>query len=191
MISLKKLSLSAVIFLGLAACFNVMAADSIKADDFVEEASAKGLAEIESSKLALEKSQSAEVRKFAQSMIDDHTKANEELARIASAKKLKISKDPELMNKAKALILKQRDGESFDEAYANHQVMAHEQSIELFQRATTLKDTELQTFAQKTLPKLQHHLQMARKLQSSTRISNKDADDRDQVRKQANVPVDR
>ena len=59
-------------FAGLA-----QAADKVSANDFAEEASAKGIAEIETSKLALEKGSHAEVKKFAQTMIDDHTRAND------------------------------------------------------------------------------------------------------------------
>src|SRR5690349_3203992 len=106
------------------------AADTIDADDFVEEASAKGIAEINDSKLALQKSSSAAVKAFAQKMIDDHTAANQELAAIAKRKNLDIADDAELMNKAKAFALKQREGESFDAAYAKGQVAAHEQTIE-------------------------------------------------------------
>lgn len=153
-----------------AICANVMADDVISAEDFVEEASAKGYAEIETGKLALEKSQTQEVRDFAQTMITDHGLANKELAVIAQKKNLDIADDTELLNKAKAFILKQRDGQSFDEAYANNQVMAHEQTIELFQKATRMNDAELKAFAQKTLPKLQHHLDMANQLVDDTSL---------------------
>lgn len=132
--------------------------------DFVEEASAKGIAEIESSRLALEKSSSTEVQKFARKMIDDHTAANGELAAIARGKDLKIADDAALMSKAKKFILTLRDGESFDVAYANNQVVAHEQAIELFRKATNAVDPEVKAFATKTLPKLEHHLLQARQL---------------------------
>ena len=151
-----------------AFCANVLADDVISAEDFVDEASAKGYAEIETGKLALEKSETQEVRDFAQTMITDHGLANKELAVIAQKKNLEVADDTELMNKAKAFILKQRDGQSFDEAYANNQVMAHEQTIELFQKATRMNDPELKAFAQKTLPKLQHHLDMANQLVDTT-----------------------
>ena len=62
--------------------------------------SAKGIAEIETSKLALEKSSHAEVKKFAQTMIDDHTRANDELKALAKKKNLEVSDDAELMSKA-------------------------------------------------------------------------------------------
>ncbi len=151
-------------FAGLA-----QAADKVSANDFAEEASAKGIAEIETSKLALEKGSHAEVKKFAQTMIDDHTRANDELKALAKQKNLEVSTDAELMSKAKAMILQVRDGENFDKAYANNQVVAHEQAIELYQKAAAGDDAEVSAWAKKTLPKLEHHLQMAKELQSKTR----------------------
>jgi len=138
------------------------------ASDFVDDASAKGIAEIEGGKLALEKGQSADVKKFAQQMIDDHTAANEKLKALAAAKKLDVADDAELMSKAKELILKLREGESFDKAYANNQVVAHEQTIELFRdQAEKGEDAELKAFAKTTLPKLEGHLKMAKDLSAA------------------------
>jgi putative membrane protein len=148
-----------------ALAHGVYAADSLSPADFVDEASAKGLAEVEGGKIALTKATSADVKTFAQTMIDDHGKANEKLATLAKEKKLDVSDHAALMDKAKALILKLRDGESFDEAYANNQVVAHEQTIELFRKeAASSKDADLQAFAKETLPKLEHHLKMAQDL---------------------------
>lgn len=167
----KLFSTAALVFAATGVCSTLHAAGSIDAEDFVEEASAKSLAEIETARTAIQKTESAVVREFAQAMIADHTKANQELKRLANAKKLDVADDAELMNQAKAFILKQRDGESFDEAYANNQVVAHEQSIELFKKAAMMKDAELKAFAQKTLPKLEHHLQMAQELAMATGAS--------------------
>lgn len=176
MTSMKKFFL-AVFLAGTIPGTALMAADKDKVDpkDFVEEASAKGLAEIETGQLALQKSQSPEVREFAQSMIEDHKKANQELAALAQKKNLKIAKDAELMNQAKALVLKQRDGESFDEAYANNQVAAHKQTLSLLQKAANSDDAEIKAFAQKTLPKLQHHLQKAVNLQAAVGAKDREA----------------
>lgn len=134
------------------------------AEDFVDDASAKGIAEIEAGKSALQKSHSQDVKTFAQMMIDDHTKANEKLKAIATQKKLEVASDAELMDKAKKMILDIRD-ESFDRSYANNQVKAHEQTIEIFKKeANDGKDAELKAFAKETLPKLEAHLQEAKKL---------------------------
>ena len=136
-------------------------------ENFVDEASAKGIAEIETAKMALDKGTSEDVKQFAQMMIDDHTKANQELAQLAQAKDLEMSDEATLMDKAKAMILKLRDGENFDEAYANNQVVAHEQTIEMYQDYVEGgENADLKQFAQKTLPKLEEHLKQAKDLQA-------------------------
>src|SRR5690606_32782605 len=109
--------------------FSLAANADVDAEEFVEEASAKGLAEIETARMALNKGTATQVKAFAQQMIDDHTAANKELAAIAKRKDMKIADDAELMKKTNAYIMKQRDGESYDEAYANNQVVAHAQTI--------------------------------------------------------------
>ncbi|QDD88838.1 DUF4142 domain-containing protein [Pseudomonas oryzihabitans] len=163
---LKKASSLSLAILFAAGVGLAQAADQLLPAQFVDDASAKGIAEIEAGKLALEKSQSQDIKSFAQQMIDDHTKANAQLKSLAQQKKLEVSSDAELMDKAKAMILQVRD-DSFDRSYANNQVVAHEQTIAIFRtEAETSKDAELKAFAQKTLPTLEHHLQEAKALQS-------------------------
>lgn len=71
-----------------------------------------------------------------------------------------------LTEKAKKMILEMRD-ESFDKAYANNQVKAHEDTVALFKKEAASSDNaELKAFAQQTLPTLEHHLDMAKKLQA-------------------------
>jgi putative membrane protein len=153
-----------------ALLFSVAANFALAADgeNFVDEASAKGMAEIETAKLALDKGTSQDVKTFAQKMIDDHTKANQQLAALAGQHDdLEMSDEATLMDKAKAMILKLRDGENFDQAYANNQVVAHEQTIELFREyARDGENAELKQFAESTLPTLEQHLQHAKELQS-------------------------
>lgn len=133
---------------------------------FVDTASAKGMAEIQTSQLALDKSQSDDVKSFAQTMITDHTAANQKLAAIATSLNLKTASEAEMMDKAKKMILQYRDG-SFDKAYTTNQVKAHQQTIKLFQdEIKTSQTPELTAFAKDTLPKLQEHLKMAKQLQA-------------------------
>ncbi|MDR6917235.1 putative membrane protein [Pseudomonas sp. 3296] len=142
-------------------------------NDFVDKAAAGGIAEIETSRLALEKSTSADVKAFANMMITDHSKANDELAALAKKHDIEVPDSTTLVKQAKEKILDMRD-ESFDAAYANNQVKAHEDTIELFKKeANTVTDdkvkgaTELKGFAQKMLPALEKHLEMAKKLQAA------------------------
>lgn len=134
---------------------------------FVETASEKGLAEIENGKLAVQKSQSADVREFAQMMINDHETANRELVELSNQLKLQPSDDAAMMDRVKKLILEYREG-SFDKAYANNQVSAHEETLELFQEQAQNADVPpLQDYAKKYLPKLEAHLEQAKKLQAA------------------------
>ncbi|QLL10642.1 DUF4142 domain-containing protein [Pseudomonas chlororaphis] len=143
-----------------------MAASS---SDFVEEAAQAGINEIESSKLALEKSTFADVKAFATQMISDHSKANQELLVLAKKLDIQVPDEASLTAKAKQMILEMRD-ESFDKAYADNQVVAHEKAVELFKKEVASSDKpELKAFAEETLPKLQDHLDMARHLQSKTK----------------------
>ena len=150
------------LLIGVAANLAVAA----QGENFVDEASAKGLAEIETAKLALDKGTSEDVKSFAQKMIDDHTMANQKLAEIAGQHDdLELSDEATLMDKAKAMILQLRDGENFDKAYANNQVVAHEQTIELFRDYIEQgENADLKAFAQSTLPKLEQHLGEAKAL---------------------------
>ena len=141
-------------------------------NDFVDKAAAGGIAEVETSRLALEKSASADVKKFANMMITDHSKANDELATIAKKNDIEVPDTTTLVKQAKEKLLDMRD-ESFDSAYANNQVKAHENTIELFKKqANTVTDdkvkgaTELKAFAQKMLPALEKHLAHAKELQA-------------------------
>lgn len=142
-------------------------------NDFVDNAAAGGIAEIETSRLALEKSSSADIKAFANMMITDHSKANDELAALAKKNDIEVPDETTLVKQAKEKILDMRD-ESFDAAYANNQVKAHEDTIKLFEKqANTVTDdkvkgaTELKGFAQKMLPALEKHLEMAKKLQAA------------------------
>ncbi|MBD8149933.1 DUF4142 domain-containing protein [Pseudomonas fluorescens] len=135
-------------------------------NDFVENAAQGGITEVEAGKLALEKSGSADVKTFAQHMITDHTKANQELMALAKKLDIEVPDDAALTDKAKKAILEMRD-ESFDKAYANNQVAAHEKTFELFKKEASSSDNaELKAFATKTLPTLEAHLEKAKALQS-------------------------
>jgi putative membrane protein len=147
------------------ATLSSMAMAAMSGADFVDEASALGRAEIEGATVALSKTTSTNVKEFAQKMLDDHGQANEELTKIATKKNLKVASEADLMNKVKGMALKLRSGESFDEAYANNQIVAHEQTIALFRKALReVDDPDLKAFAKAKLPTLEQHLKQAKAL---------------------------
>lgn len=139
------------------------AANTVDPQDFVDRASESGIAEVEAGKLAEKKVQHPQVKAFAEMMVKDHTAANAELKQLAATLKLKTADDASLMEQAKAKLLEMRD-DSFDKAYANNQVKAHQEAVELYRQAAQSDQAQLRDFAQKILPKLQAHLEKAESL---------------------------
>ena len=135
--------------------------------EFINDASAKGMADIEASRLAHQKSESKEIKDFTIIVINDRTTANQHLAKIARQLDLPVAPREEVVDKAKALMPQVQEGASFDQAYAASQVKTTQEAIEqLEQEAQTTDVPEIKAFAEETLPKLQNHLQMARALQA-------------------------
>lgn len=158
---LKHFGLACV--LSFSALASAVAAES---NSFVENATQGGILEIEAAKLALQKSQSSDVREFATTMQADHTKVNQELTALAKKQNIEVPDEASMIDKAKKLLLEMRD-ESFDKGYAGNQVAAHEQTIELFKKQAESKENpELQAFAKEKLPALEHHLEMAKQLKA-------------------------
>lgn len=137
---------------------------------FMKQAAQNGNTEVEASKLALTKSSNPQVKTFAQQMIDDHTKTGDELKSLASSKGVELSDKPSMMQSAKIKALDAMSGANFDKRYASIVgVSAHEDTVKLFQKESTkAKDADVKAFADKTLPGLQHHLEMAQALKTST-----------------------
>lgn len=144
------------------------AADQLAEADreFIEQAAQNGHAEIASSRLAIEKSNHAQVKAFAEQMVRDHTQANEKLKALGERHGVEVPGEASMLQKAKATVLGALEGETFDRRYAQDMgVEAHEETIELFREAVQeVRHPEVKQFAQETLPKLEHHLQMAREL---------------------------
>jgi putative membrane protein len=134
--------------------------------DFADQATQSGLAEVQSSRLALTRSRSAQVKAFAQQMIDDHMRTNQELAGLAAPKGIQPPTAPSAAQRAQLQQLTSADAQSFDRQYVELMgVKAHQDTIDLFQRqARDGADPDLRGFAARTLPALQHHLQMAQQL---------------------------
>jgi putative membrane protein len=132
---------------------------------FISEASQDGLAEVELGKVAQQNAASAEVKQFAQRMVDDHSKANQELETIATQLGATVPKEPGGKHAKMVKELSKKNGARFDHEYAEDMVKDHEKAVALFEKESKKGDSdELKQFAAKTLPVLQEHLKMARAL---------------------------
>ena len=138
-----------------------------KTQDFVTIAAQSDMLEIESSKLALQKSDSAKTKTFAQKMIDDHTATSTELKGLVSNGKVQADAPASLdkAHQAKLDKLSKLQGKDFTKDYDDMQVSAHKDAVSLFERyAKDGDNADLKAFAGKTLPHLQEHLKMAEDL---------------------------
>jgi putative membrane protein len=136
---------------------------------FVNKAAVSGMAEVQLGKLALDKSQDADVRKFAERMVKDHGKANAELETIAKQKGMQVPKSLDSEHQQVVQELSGKSGAEFDASYAQHMVKDHDKAVALFEAASKGGDAELAGFAQKTLPTLEEHQKMAKDLKSQKR----------------------
>lgn len=137
-------------------------------DFFIDEALMKGWVEIANAKLALQESSSQEVKAFAHHMIKDHENINDELMQMARKKNVPLTQGDELQERIKPLMLKIRVGEYFDIAYANNQMVAHQQTMRLFQRAAQSTDDDVAAFVKKHSGIIEQHLRMAEQLVAAT-----------------------
>lgn len=134
--------------------------------DFVTEAATSDMLEIQAGKIAQERGTAGE-KTFAGEMIADHTKTSEHIKGMVASGKLKAQLPKALPSSAQAKLDKLNDAKNvdFSSVYVPMQVSAHEDAVSLFERYGKSGDNaELKAWANKTLPALKHHLDMANKL---------------------------
>jgi len=132
---------------------------------FMNEAAPGGMAEVELGKLAAAKAENAEVKAFAQKMVEDHSKAGDELKQLAAQKKVMLP--PDVMPKHKEIMdtLSKLNGADFDKEYVKAMVAAHEKDVAAFENVSkTAVDADVKAFATKTLPTLKMHFEMIKAL---------------------------
>jgi putative membrane protein len=131
--------------------------------DFVKEAATSDMLEIQAAKIAEDKG-NAEEKKFAGQMVSDHTKTSSELREMVSGSEVMADIPTKLDDSSQKKLDKLRDAKPADFAgqYDPMQVSAHKDAVSLFERYAKSGDNpKLKDWAGKTLPALQHHLDMA------------------------------
>jgi putative membrane protein len=144
---------------------NVASNTAVVQDNFWTDAAQGGMAEVELGKLALQKSQNAEVKKFAQMMVTDHTAANNELKALATKKNIVLPTD---IGDHKSTVddLSKLSGAEFDKEYVEAMVDDHQEDVEFFEDKSDNSDADIKAFTTKTLPTLKKHLEAIKAIQS-------------------------
>jgi putative membrane protein len=136
--------------------------------EFATKAAVGGMAEVELGKLALTKTANPKIKEFANMMVNDHGKANEELMTVAKTKNITLPAVVDDEHQKKMDELKQKTGTDFDKAYTDAMVDGHKKTLTLMQdEAKDGKDADLKAFAAKTAPVVETHLNMINKIHDS------------------------
>lgn len=133
-------------------------------EKMVKQIAESHLAEINAGKLAQDKSGSNEVKSFAKKMVDDHTKALDELKQLAQSKGATLPTEPSRAQMAEEKRLQGLSGDKFDRQYLQQSGdRAHKETHRLLQRAASrAEDTDLKNYASKAIGTVETHQQMAK-----------------------------
>lgn len=133
---------------------------------FMTEAAGDGLYEVAVGKLAADKASDPAVKKFGQTMVADHTKANDELKQLASTKGVTLPTALPSDKKAELDRLSKASGANFDQQFVRTVGLKdHAADIRKFETAAKeSQDPQVKAFAEKTLPTLRQHHSQAQKL---------------------------
>ncbi|GAA4395214.1 hypothetical protein GCM10023187_01830 [Nibrella viscosa] len=140
--------------------------------DFAVKAASGGMMEVELGNLAQQKAQNARVKEFGRMMVEDHTKANNELKDLAARKNITLPTSMGEDHRKHVDELRSKSGADFDRAYMDLMVDDHDEDIDLFEKAANnAKDADVKAFAAKTLPTLRKHHEAAKSIKDGMKNS--------------------
>ncbi|HEX4133828.1 MAG TPA: DUF4142 domain-containing protein [Bryobacteraceae bacterium] len=167
------------LFIGLGG--SLLAQKGVNADTpgssdsrFAREAAMGGMMEVEMGKVAVQKASSEKVKQFGQRMVDDHSKAGDELKGIASKDNITLPTELDPRHRAMVNRYSNMSGTAFDRAYMRDMVKDHQSDIADFEKeANNGTSSDLKNWANSTLPTLRDHLRMAKETDTSLGVTSK------------------
>ena len=166
---------AAVITIGaICLCAATVSAQSINDAQIASIVVTANQVDVDAGKLAAATTKNAEVKKFAQLMVTDHTGVNKQAVDLAT--KLKVTpQDNDTSRSLKAggeknvATLKTLKGAAFDKAYIDHEVAYHQQVIDAVDKTLipSARNAELKALLVKVRPAFVAHLEHAKGLQAT------------------------
>jgi len=148
---------------------------------YAEGAAMGDMFEIESSRVALDRSKSEDVKRFAQEMIDTHTKTSDELKSTLVRIGLIIEPPTMLDTLHQGLLdeLKSTNAQELDVRYIAQQKNAHNEALTLHKSYASNGDmADLKALASATVPKIEKHIEMITDIDNTHRARNARAENR-------------
>jgi putative membrane protein len=185
----KKVALiGAAAVLGLGACSDdssrrsqPMAGETVRSASantmqYVEAMANGNMFEIQSSQLALQKSRNASVRRFAQRMIDEHTRMTTQLSTAVRSTGPSLTVPTQMDSRHQSAIqdLQGVTGRAFDRMYLTSQINAHNEALIVNQNYAQMgDDPALRQLANSAIPVIQEHLDQAQRIAGPARVSQR------------------
>lgn len=167
----RQVAASLAVIASLMSLPSAWAADKLASADasMLKSIAEANIAEIETGKIALEKSSNGDIKKFAQMMVDDHSTGLADAKTLASAKDMELPDSPNVKHRAVAMELKALSGNTFDSRYVKHAGVGDHEATEKLLKKTQAdaKDADLKALATKMLPVVQGHLRHAREMNTA------------------------
>jgi len=150
--------------------------NSLKPEEiaFIQQAAVGGMMEVELGNLTTQKTKSPKIKDFAQRMITDHTKANNELQALAVGLGIKVPGALPAKEQGNLAAMRQMEANEYDQNYMDMMVQDHAKTIDLFNGATKFENPKLRLFANTTLPILNMHHKMAIGIDSVIEVKKPD-----------------
>ena len=140
--------------------------DQDKIKEFVDDASAGSMMEVELGKIAQKKAMAQQVRDYGKMMEKDHGDASNNLKTALQSLSLNIPATLDKDHQDKVDNMNKKTGKEFDKEYIDAMVRDHKDDVEDFEDAQkNLPSGELRTWVENTLPVLRQHLIQAETLQ--------------------------
>jgi putative membrane protein len=132
---------------------------------FVKKALEGNVAEVQMGQLALQKSNDDQVKQFAQRMVDDHGKMQDQLKPVAAQMGVKVPDGPSKGQMKKMDKMKTLSGDAFDQAYIKDMVKDHKSDASEFkQEAQSTQNPQLKQLATEGSQTIESHLQQIQQI---------------------------
>jgi putative membrane protein len=136
--------------------------------EFIKAAGSGSMLEVRLGQYASQNAAAKDVKLFAEHMVDDHSKANEQLHTLATQEPIEIPRALSDDDNKTLERLEKLTGAEFDKAYVSQMVGDHEKDVAAFEKEMSDgSDVSVKAFAEKILPVIKHHLEMAKNLDKS------------------------
>lgn len=128
------------------------------------------MAEVEAGRMAQGKTKNDQVRNFAQQMIDDHSKALDDVKKVAQSKGVALPTELDAMHKRMGERMSAQTGDAFDRAYLERAgVSDHKKNHDMLSKAQSrAKDPDVKALVARTLPVVDQHLTAVQQLHKDT-----------------------